>query len=97
MKSIRLGSFSLGIAMVTLAFGSPVLAAGTAPAVPQNDDLDAVLWDQTAVEAQAASIGAYDLGEVRLDQALVDKSWTAATEQTGNYEALGPGGDPRCR
>ncbi len=75
-----------GVALAALC----VVPAAAADAVPQNDDLFAVLWDQTSVEARAADVGAYALGQMRLDQALADKSWTAATEQTGDYQNLPP-------
>ncbi|HVX80565.1 MAG TPA: HAD family acid phosphatase [Devosiaceae bacterium] len=68
-------------------------AAAAAPAAgePQNDDLDAVLWDQTSVEAKASSIGAYTLARFRLNQALLDRRWTAAEEQVGQrYRRLPP-------
>ena len=29
---------------------------------------------------------AFDLAKIRLDEALADKTWTAATEQTGDYQ-----------
>lgn len=53
---------------------------------PANDNLNAVLWDQTSVEAKANSLGAFALAQLRLDQALADKAWTAApVEETGNF------------
>lgn len=84
-RDYRLGL--IGSAALVLFLAAPALAAD---AVPQNDDLFAVLWDQTSVEARAADIGEYALGQFRLDQALADKSWTAATEQTGDYQNLPP-------
>lgn len=89
MKPVRLGSRLLAATAILLAAALPAVAADAAP-VPQNDDLDAVLWDQTSVEAKGADIGAYALGQLRLDQALADKNWTAATEQTGDYQNLPP-------
>jgi 5'-nucleotidase (lipoprotein e(P4) family) len=64
-------------------------SASTAP-VAQNDDLLAVLWDQTSVEAKASQATAYALARFRLNQALLDKKWTAAVEQTGKYRRLPP-------
>ncbi len=56
-----------------------------------NDNLNAVLWDQTSVEFKANALGAYALGRVRLDEALADKTWTAApVEQTGAFQDLPP-------
>ena len=96
MTRVRSISLSLGLAALALLapVASPVFAAdaaaATPAAVPQNDDLDAVLWDQTSVEAKAAAIGAYTLGRFRLEQALANRSWTAAEEQTGRYRRLPP-------
>ena len=90
MKPVLFGSLILGIAMIALTAGSPALAASPPSTVAQNDDLDAVLWDQTSVEAKAASIGAYTLARFRLLQALADRRWTAAEEQIGGYRRLPP-------
>ncbi len=90
MKPVHLGSLLLSVALVSVLAGSPVLAADGTTVVPQNDDLDAVLWDQTSVEAKAASITAYALGRLRLEQALWDRRWTAAEEQSGHYRRLPP-------
>ena len=51
-----------------------------------NDNLNAVLWDQSAVEAQAVMTQAYVLARIRFDEALADKSRTAdPTVQTGDF------------
>jgi len=71
------------------AASAPAAAPATAP-VPQNDVLDAVLWDQTSVEFKAVTLGAYALAKMRLDEALADKKWTAAEEQTGDVSSLPP-------
>lgn len=72
-----------------LAGAGPGLAAEATSVLP-NDDLDATLWDQTSVEAKAASIGEYALGRFRLNQALADRKWTADPQQTGRYRRLPP-------
>jgi acid phosphatase len=64
-------------------------AAGGTPA-PQNDLLNATLWMQRSPEYRANALAIYELAKIRLDQALADKSWTAATEQTGQYQDLPP-------
>jgi 5'-nucleotidase (lipoprotein e(P4) family) len=64
--------------------------AAAAPVVPQNDLLNATLWVSNSVEYKATALMAYQLAKIRLDQALVDKSWTAATEQKAGYQALPP-------
>jgi acid phosphatase len=66
------------------------LVARAADPVPQNDLLNATLWVERSVEYQANTLAMYQLAKIRLDEALADKSWTAATEQTGNYQDLPP-------
>lgn len=57
----------------------------------QNDNLNATLWLQSAVEYKANALATYRLGELMLDRALGDKSWTAApNEQTGDFSAKPP-------
>ena len=51
-----------------------------------NDNLNAVLWDQSAVEAKATMTQAYVLARIRFDEALADKSRTAdPSVQTGDF------------
>ena len=52
--------------------------------------LQAVLWMQHAAEYKALSLQAYNIALLRLEEALQDKQWTAALEQTGNYQHLPP-------
>ena len=59
-------------------------------AVPQDDNLNATLWGENSVEYKANTLAMYQLAQIRLDQALADKNWTAATEQTGAYQDLPP-------
>jgi len=80
---------SSSAAMSSSSASAPAAAPATAP-VPQNDNLNAVLWDQTSVEFKAVSLGAYALAKMRLDEALADKKWTAAEEQTGDVSSLPP-------
>ena len=58
--------------------------------VPQNDLLNATLWMENSVEYKANTLAMYQLAKIRLDEALADKNWTAATEQTGAYQDLPP-------
>ena len=84
---------STGLASLVILSALPVVAADlAAPAsnVPQNDNLNAVLWDQTSVEFKANALGAYALARLRLDEALADKDWTADPRQTGDYQDLPP-------
>jgi acid phosphatase len=78
------------VTAIGLAAALPALAADLPTAMP-DDNLNAVLWDQTSVEAKANAQGAYALAHYRLDEALADKSWTAApAEQTGAFQDLPP-------
>ena len=58
--------------------------------VPQNDLLNATLWVTNSVEYKANAMGAYALAKMQLDKALADKTWTAATEQTGDFQDKPP-------
>ncbi len=74
--------------------GAAALVATVVPplhAAEQNDNLNATLWMQTAVEFDGVALGAYQLAALMLDRALADKSWTAAPEeQTGDFAELPP-------
>ncbi|WP_042698575.1 5'-nucleotidase, lipoprotein e(P4) family [Azospirillum sp. B506] len=87
------GHWSLLSGAVALSLlAGPALAADPAPqgSVPQSDLLNAELWMQRSVEYKANALAVYALGKIQLDKALADKNWTAATEQTGNYQDLPP-------
>ena len=78
--------YLLAAAAISLGLG-----AGTAYADPmQNDNLNATLWTQHAVEFKASAQTAYALATLRLDQALSDKNWTAIEEQGDNYQDKPP-------
>ncbi len=81
------GSFLLSGAVALTLAASPGLAADP---VPQNDLLNAELWMQRSVEYKANALAVYALGRLRLDEALADRGWTAATEQAGAYQDLPP-------
>ena len=83
------------IARKLLAFSSALalLSAGTVRAqeVPPNDLLLAALWTQRSVEYKANALTVFALARIRLDEALADKSWTAAPgEQKGDFAGLPP-------
>ncbi|TMJ31402.1 MAG: 5-nucleotide phosphatase [Alphaproteobacteria bacterium] len=70
-----------------------MLGAGTTRAQdPQPSDLLlGTLWNQRSVEYKGNALTVYALAKIRLDQALADKSWTAAPgEQKGDYQSLPP-------
>ena len=81
---MRLTSYlTRGLTAVTLGFVvSSAFAADLTPA-PVNDNLNAVLWDQTSVEFKANAPSAYALGKVRLDEALAGRChvWMAPVWQ----------------
>jgi 5'-nucleotidase (lipoprotein e(P4) family) len=87
MKSRRLlfaAAFSAGLSLTAV---SDAFAQG---ATPQDDNLNATLWRENSVEYKANTLAMYQLAQIRLDQALADKNWTAATEQTGAYQDFPP-------
>ena len=86
--SLNRAPLPLLLAIAALTAGASLAGAADATNEPAPDDnLNAVLWDQTAVEAQATMVQAYALARLRLDQALSDKTWTAApAEQTGDFQ-----------
>ena len=68
-------------------------AAARMPAAGQrhtHENLNAVLWVQTAAEYRASALQAYRLAQLQLDAALDDPLWTAATEQTEDVRLLPP-------
>ena len=81
----------------TMALGATVamlsIGAAQAQTPAPHDGLEANLWTQRSVEFKGNALTVYALGRLRLDQALVDKKWTAApVEQTGNFANLPPAG-----
>ena len=76
----------LGSVLATLLAGG-VRAQEVAP----NDLLLATLWTQRSVEYKANALTVFALARIRLDEALSDKSWTAApVEQKGDFANLPP-------
>ena len=49
-----------------------------------NELLNGTVWVQTALEHDILCRQAYQLADIRLQQALKDERWTAAIEQTAN-------------
>jgi len=68
----------------------PVAAPAPAP-VAADDNLNAVLWMQRSAEYAGSTETAFALAKLRLNEALKDRSWTAApAEQTGKFSKLPP-------
>ena len=79
------------LAALALAAALAVPAPGWAQSPPAHDNLNATYWTQRSVEFKATALTAFALAHIRLDQALADKSWTAAPgEQKAGYESLPP-------
>ncbi len=75
----------LGVAMA-----AALMLPAVAVADGGNDNLNATLWTQNAVEFKGTALTAYALAALRLDQALADGNWTAVDEQAGAYRDLPP-------
>lgn len=52
------------------------------PGPAANENLNATLWQQTSAEYQAVALQTYRAAADKLDDALADKTWVAAVEQT---------------
>jgi 5'-nucleotidase (lipoprotein e(P4) family) len=85
----------IGIVMVAAACAKSS-APAVSPAAPSHavrhthENLNAVLWMQTAAEYRATALEAYRLAQLQLDRALQDPAWTATTEQTVDVSSLPP-------
>ena len=55
-----------------------------------DENLNAVLWVQTAVEYEASALQAYGTARSQLETALRTPGWTAALEQNGDVASLPP-------
>ncbi len=72
---------------------APQQAAAPAPRAADNfqlDMLNAVVWSRTSAESEAVHLQTYETARRTLDAALADRTWTAATEQTGDFSRLPP-------
>ena len=84
MKMNRI--MALGAAIAMLSIGA---AQAQTPA--PHDGLEANLWTQRSVEFKGNALTVFALARIRLDQALADKTWTAApVEQKGDFANLPP-------
>ena len=81
-------SFVLGV--ISIVISACAGEQAIAPP-PPHDGVLATLWTQRSVEFKGNALTVYSLGRIRLDQALANRSWTAApAEQKGNYRSLPP-------
>ncbi|MGB6544113.1 MAG: HAD family acid phosphatase [Candidatus Acidiferrales bacterium] len=67
-----------------------IAARPVPPACPTYENLNATLWMQTAVEYKASTMETYHDAEGALLRGIADHHWTAALEQTGDFENLPP-------
>ena len=82
---------SAGALLALVSTATLPAAPVRAQEVPPSDLLLATLWTQRAVEYKANALTVFALARLRLDEALVDKGWTAApNEQKGDFGALPP-------
>src|SRR5918993_2245917 len=76
------------LAAAGCAARSSAPAATPAASTATHENLNAVLWMQTALEFEAAAVQAYRLAILQRDAALADPRWTAAIEQQGDPSQL---------
>ena len=70
------------------ALSGALLAVGCGAARSPDTTLSAVLWVQSSAEYEAATAGTYTSASRALELGHADSSWTAATEQDGEYRHL---------
>jgi 5'-nucleotidase (lipoprotein e(P4) family) len=98
MRSRLLSSLTIAFILLTGCATAPVVDAPVAPVVAPatttpapHENLNSVIWTQTAVEYDALALQAYTAARQRLDEALADRNWTAAPdEQQGAFADLPP-------
>jgi acid phosphatase len=70
--------------------GPPAASSPAAATQGSDENLHAILWQQTSLEYRTLSLQSYKLAAHRLDAALTDRAWTAALEQQGDAASLPP-------
>src|SRR5689334_977416 len=80
---------------LTLALALTLAACATTPPPteqcrPSDATINANLWMQSSAEYQAITREVYGTATRTLDDAIADKTWTAATEQTSVDPSLPP-------
>ena len=68
----------------------PVQRTAPVGSAAAHENLNAVLWLQTALEYEASALQAFRLAQLQLDAALADPQWTAAIEQQGDASTRPP-------
>src|SRR6266536_5805560 len=70
--------------------GIGTAAGASSPCHPADNAVNATLWMQTSAEYQAVTREVYATALHTLDEALTDKTWTAAIEQPAVDPSLPP-------
>lgn len=78
------------VAILLITLGGCASAGGAARPSSAVEALNATLWFQSAVEYRALAIQAYATATRALSRGLADSAWTAALEQTADFEDLPP-------
>lgn len=96
----RVAAIVLGVVLSSWGCASTGSRSGVAsPAGPPSiatslrdthEQLNGVLWVQTSSEFWAQTSATYYTAQLALEQALTEKPWSAALEQTAGYESLPP-------
>jgi len=81
---------NLIIILALVLTGCATQQAVTSPCRTADTTINATLWMQTSAEYQAITREVYATALRTLDEALADKTWTAATEQTVVDPSLPP-------
>ena len=68
----------------------PTTAAPAPRATATHENLNAVVWMQTALEYEASVLQAFRLAQMQIDAALSNPAWTAAIEQKTDPSKLPP-------
>jgi 5'-nucleotidase (lipoprotein e(P4) family) len=95
LNSSRLAPPAFALLVLTACTAVPTAPApqptpAPAPAVIAHENIDATLWMQTAAEYRAVTREIYGWATRLLEQAKTDPSWTAATEQSGDFSKKPP-------
>ena len=102
MKRLRIHIAAISVMAILsngcASTGSPARVAstpGTSTSAATNirdthEGLNNVLWVQTAAEFWALTTASYNGAHALLERALMEKTWTAALEQTAGYDNLPP-------
>jgi len=98
-RAILLLPFALAACMTTAPAAPPAApAAPAAAAVTENTPpcnagtsiLNAVLWTESAAEYRASALQTFAVARRALDQALADRNWAGAEEETANDPSQPP-------